>query len=175
MDYPYLVALLPNKTIEIHSLESQAVVQVLPAPIVDTVFQPQSLISSSGGFLVPSTERTQKLAPVPVPLLPLDKSDEANSARISALLKRESSPAPLRPVFPVSNVLILAPNSIRSILASTLIAQADALLEGHRLRETADLADQYRRKLLGTLAYDEDLVSFYYTLSAVGPSLTNFS
>ncbi|KAJ7598856.1 hypothetical protein C8J56DRAFT_915191 [Mycena floridula] len=63
-DYPYVTSLLPNHTIEIHSIETQAIIQVVPTP--DST---EGLASSQVGYLVPSTERSSKMRMVSVPLL----------------------------------------------------------------------------------------------------------
>ncbi|KAJ7792403.1 hypothetical protein B0H14DRAFT_2394577 [Mycena olivaceomarginata] len=67
-DYPYVAALLPNRTIEIHSIETQAIVQVLPAPLDDA--EPRvALVAALSGYLVPSTQKSEKMRKVPVGLL----------------------------------------------------------------------------------------------------------
>jgi hypothetical protein len=63
--------------------------------------------------------------------------------------------------FPHSGVLILGPNSIQSLLPSTLISQAESLLENHCIDEAANLAEQQRKKLHGKVAADSDEVSNY--------------
>jgi hypothetical protein len=96
LDYPYVTSLLPNNTIEIHSVETQDIVQVIGAPAtsppkvtstvrkntahsrssstVTTSVDPDSsermnLVATVGGHLVPSTQRLDKLRTVPVRLL----------------------------------------------------------------------------------------------------------
>ncbi|KAF9553103.1 hypothetical protein CPC08DRAFT_245203 [Agrocybe pediades] len=92
LDYPYVTSLLPNNTIEIHSIETQAIIQVIGAPAPSTSPDPSSppghrrsassasaknidpaqrlsLVSSIGGYLVPSTQRSDKLRTVPFKLL----------------------------------------------------------------------------------------------------------
>jgi hypothetical protein len=67
-DYPYVAALLPNRTVEIHSIESQSIVQVLPAPNNDV--EPRvALIAALSGYLVPSTQKSEKMRKIPVGLL----------------------------------------------------------------------------------------------------------
>lgn len=68
-DYPYVAALLPNKTIEIHNIETQAIAQVVPAPVSFEGGERLSLFSNAHGFIVPSTQRSDKLRTVSVPLL----------------------------------------------------------------------------------------------------------
>ena len=72
LDYPYVTTLLPNGTIEIHSVETQTIVQVVaappdaPSPLAE---DRKALISCMGGFFVPSTQRSEKLRMVPHRLL----------------------------------------------------------------------------------------------------------
>ncbi|KAJ7064895.1 hypothetical protein C8F01DRAFT_1128649 [Mycena amicta] len=68
LDYPYLAALLPNRTIEIHSIETQSIMQVLPAPHDDSEAR-LSLSAALNGYLVPSTQKSDKMRRVPVNLL----------------------------------------------------------------------------------------------------------
>ncbi|KAJ7461830.1 hypothetical protein B0H11DRAFT_1816523 [Mycena galericulata] len=68
LDYPYVAALLPNRTIEIHSIESQAIVQVLPAAI-DAAEPRGALLAALSGYLVPSTQKSEKMRKTPVKLL----------------------------------------------------------------------------------------------------------
>ncbi|KAJ7172426.1 hypothetical protein C8R46DRAFT_1085911 [Mycena filopes] len=63
--------------------------------------------------------------------------------------------APFDLDFPKSNILLLG-NSVQSLVPSTLISQADSLLDAHRIEEAVDLADQQRRKLQGHVTVDED-------------------
>ena len=67
--------------------------------------------------------------------------------------------------FPHSNVLVLGSNSVYSLLPSTLIAQADALLDRHRLEEAVDLADRQLKKFQGrvTVGREEVRSTPYHT------------
>ncbi|CAA7270193.1 unnamed protein product [Cyclocybe aegerita] len=97
LDYPYITSLLPNNTIEIHSVETQSIVQVIGAPLSSTSSSKASspvkpsthsrgassgsrsidldtarrtnLVSSVSGYLVPSTQRSDKMRPVSVKLI----------------------------------------------------------------------------------------------------------
>ena len=98
LDYPYVTSLLTNNTIEIHSVETQEIVQVIGAPVLSPATTPKitspvrkntahsrssstvttgnvdsserlNLVASIGGHLVPSTQRLDKLRTVPVRLL----------------------------------------------------------------------------------------------------------
>jgi vacuolar protein sorting-associated protein 3 len=60
--------------------------------------------------------------------------------------------------FPHSNVLVLASDSIQSLLPSTLISQVEALLESHKIEDAAELADQQKKKFQTRVIVDEDEV-----------------
>ncbi|KAF8649627.1 hypothetical protein AX16_005716 [Volvariella volvacea WC 439] len=78
LDYPYIAALLPNSTIEIHSIETLSIVQVISAPFTfntpasdqDQELQKRlNLVAALGGYLVPSSQRSDKMRMTKVPLL----------------------------------------------------------------------------------------------------------
>ncbi|EKM58173.1 uncharacterized protein PHACADRAFT_252272 [Phanerochaete carnosa HHB-10118-sp] len=57
---------------------------------------------------------------------------------------------------PRSNVLVLGSNSVHCLLPATLIAQADALLDRHRLEEAVDLADRHLKRLQARVAVGQE-------------------
>jgi len=71
LDYPYVTALLPDQSIQVHDIESQELSQVLPPPPPPSLnaTSPSALLSaerralatSSTGFLVPLQHRPEKL------------------------------------------------------------------------------------------------------------------
>jgi vacuolar protein sorting-associated protein 3 len=68
-DHPYVTALLPNDTIEIHSLETQSIVQVISAPKSRRHSENRShLATCLNGYMVPSTEQSDKMRMISVPL-----------------------------------------------------------------------------------------------------------
>lgn len=69
--------------------------------------------------------------------------------------------------FPRSGVLVLGSNSIQSLVPSTLISQAEALLESHRIEDAIDLADQQRKKIHSSISVDEDQVSAAFVKHAI--------
>jgi vacuolar protein sorting-associated protein 3 len=60
--------------------------------------------------------------------------------------------------FPRSNLLLVGSEGIQSLLPSTLISQAEALLDSHRIEEVVELADRQRRKVQANLTIDENEV-----------------
>jgi hypothetical protein len=61
-------------------------------------------------------------------------------------------------IFPHSNVLVLASDSIQSLLPTTLISQVEALLESHKIEDAAELADQQKKKFQTRVIVDEEEV-----------------
>ncbi|KZT66232.1 hypothetical protein DAEQUDRAFT_752200 [Daedalea quercina L-15889] len=61
LDYPYITALLPDETIQIHSIETQAIVQVVPAPADTQIAERKKLVASAHGFFIPSIQHSGKL------------------------------------------------------------------------------------------------------------------
>ncbi|TFY60727.1 hypothetical protein EVJ58_g4966 [Rhodofomes roseus] len=81
LDYPYMTTLLPNETIEIHSVETQAIVQVVPAPADGAqIPERKKLNSSANGFYVPSNQRSDKLRKTPVRLVRRRGTSEAGGS-----------------------------------------------------------------------------------------------
>ncbi|CCM06014.1 uncharacterized protein FIBRA_08257 [Fibroporia radiculosa] len=73
------------------------------------------------------------------------------------------------PAFCRANVLVLGSTSVQALIPSTLISQAEALLESHRVEDAADLADQQRKKLqtMVTANYHE-LEELHYVYQRLG-------
>lgn len=61
--------------------------------------------------------------------------------------------------FPRSCIVLLGSNSIESLLPSTIISQAESLLDAHRIQDAIGLADQQRKKIEAKLTVDDDEVS----------------
>ena len=63
LDYPNITTLLPNGMVEIHSVETQAIIQVVPPPPDgDTVADQRiGLVASVGGYIVPFSEHSEKM------------------------------------------------------------------------------------------------------------------
>lgn len=62
--------------------------------------------------------------------------------------------------YPKSRVLVLALNSVQSLLPTTLIAQAESLLESHKIDELVYIVNEQRKKLQAKLVVEEDEVRF---------------
>ncbi|KAG8944702.1 hypothetical protein FRC04_001601 [Tulasnella sp. 424] len=168
IDFPYVAALLPNGTIEIHSIVTLSIVAVLSCP---TTLQPCLLSSSIGGFLVPSLQRNNAIKPVVIPLLnppPATPSksrptQDPTSPPSGSGLTPPSTPAAQpglnRSVsgrstksiseasFSRSGTLVSGLRGMHSLLPSTLGSQIDSLLESNRVEDAVGLLSQAREKL----------------------------
>lgn len=69
--------------------------------------------------------------------------------------------------FPKSRVLVLAVNAVQSLLPTTLIAQAESLLESHKIDELVQVADEQRKKLQAKLTVDDDEVSLSISIACL--------
>lgn len=63
LDYPNITTLLPDGTIEIHSVETQSMIQVVSAPLEGDAVADQriGLVAALGGFVVPFSEHSDKM------------------------------------------------------------------------------------------------------------------
>jgi vacuolar protein sorting-associated protein 3 len=79
LEYPYVTALLPDQAIEVHNVESQEIVQTVPAPPLPSpnetslmallAAERRGLAMSSNGCFVPSQQQSEKLTLKKVNLL----------------------------------------------------------------------------------------------------------
>jgi hypothetical protein len=79
LEYPYVTALLQDQTIVVHNVESQEVVQTVPAPPLPSPSETslmallgaerRALAMSSNGFFVPTQRQSEKLTSKKVNLL----------------------------------------------------------------------------------------------------------
>ncbi|KAG9013429.1 hypothetical protein FRB90_006050 [Tulasnella sp. 427] len=168
IDYPYVAALLPNGTVEIHSIVTLSIVAVLSCP---TTLQPCLLSSSNGGYLVPSLQRNSAIKPAVIPLLNPPPStptksrsrDNPTSPPSGSGLTPPSTPVPQPSLkrsvsgrstksiseasYSRSGTLVAGLRGMHSLLPSTLGSQIDSLLESNRMQDAVDLLSQVREKL----------------------------
>lgn len=65
----------------------------------------------------------------------------------------------MRSTFPRSGVIVLGSNTIESLVPSTLISQAESLLDSHRVKDASDLAEHQRKKFQSNISIEEDEVN----------------
>jgi hypothetical protein len=166
LDPPYLIALLPNNTIEIHNytLQPPAIVQIISRP---EGFSPHALTKGvSTGYLVPAGERDSKLSITQLPLLihPPDdpKKDETLPDEYSGSgLTPPPTPAPAVPpkdqtptTYARARTILVANDAVQSLVPATLLSQAESLLGAGRVKDVVHLLEGVKRK-----GGDEDQVS----------------
>ncbi|GJN90241.1 hypothetical protein Rhopal_003240-T1 [Rhodotorula paludigena] len=156
VDSQYSIALLHNNTVEIHSIHTQEIVQVVTLPTSSAnppsplSFQPRSLLRSSLGLELGSATGAHKLEPVSVPLLPSSRSEpprtptkrssRASISSVSASIRSsgESSGGGPRTL---TRVLVIGRNGLYALSPLTLVVQADALIDKGREQDALQLAD----------------------------------
>lgn len=72
---------------------------------------------------------------------------------------------------PRANVLVLGANSLHALVPATLIAQADALLDRHRLDEAVDLADRQLKRLQSRVSVSQEEVRGYSSITPCAQTL----
>ncbi|GAA6028594.1 hypothetical protein JCM8097_007301 [Rhodosporidiobolus ruineniae] len=201
VDSQYSIALLHNNTIEIHSIHSQEIVQVVQLPVSSSVppsplsFQPRSLAKSWMGLELGHATGANKLEVVSVPLLPYSASPSSSSARpeppstptrrsrasISSASIRSglttatssSSPSPSeRPT--TTRVLVVGRNGLYALTPLTLVIQADALIERGREEDAMRLAEEWEKSAVGGVAANPDLSYVYLRLAYLSLARTAF-
>lgn len=175
-----MTALLPNGTIQVHSVETQTICQVIPP---SSTFSAATLEKSLAGFIAPAGELNQKLDIVSFPLLepetpdtsaiedgevyephltprtPLPRGQSLGSTPIKKRRTRRS----------MTGLLAVSMNAVNALVTPTLIQQADALLENHKLNETINLAKERYKKLTQSHADNDiqDQVKFFFITDTI--------
>ncbi|BGP17675.1 hypothetical protein JCM10213v2_005713 [Rhodosporidiobolus nylandii] len=169
VDSQYSIALLVNNTIEVHSIHSQEIVQVVQPPFSSSPssgissFQPRSLVKSWLGLELGAATGANKVEPVSVPLLALS----ASSAEPPSTPTRRRSR---------SNRLSISSASIRSGLTSTSspFGDCDALIEKGREADAKSLADEFEKSLGPAERQNSELAYVYLRLAFSSLAQTSF-
>ncbi|KAK4050303.1 hypothetical protein OIV83_003624 [Microbotryomycetes sp. JL201] len=150
VDPVYSIALLHNNTIEVHSLKTQAIAQVvqLPNSPAPSALQPRSLAYSWSGLDLGVATGAYKTETVMMPLLPRPATPPSAPATPKKGSHRQSvSSMSLRTAESGSKgtatrTIVVGRNSLFALTPMTLVAQADALFDKGRAEEALDLAQQ---------------------------------
>ncbi|KAM0748698.1 hypothetical protein T439DRAFT_70364 [Meredithblackwellia eburnea MCA 4105] len=152
VDPPYVIALLFNNVIEIHSLHTQEIVQLIQLPVPTTPtpfsFQPRSLVRSWAGLELGSAlSGANKAERVSLPLLPSSPMDPPRTPTRSTTSTFSTSPSATTPGKDskkglATKTLILGKNSVYALAPLTLVVQADALMDKARYDDALSLAKQ---------------------------------
>lgn len=130
-----MIALLYNNTIEIHSYETQELVQLINLPILPepNSFQPRSLSRAWPGIDIGGSPTSEKTKMISIPLIPLFSSAPPTPNPSPKLEKEERQ---------LARTLLLGKNSLYALVPLTLVAQAEALIEKDRLADALSLINQ---------------------------------
>ncbi|BGP41415.1 hypothetical protein JCM10449v2_005395 [Rhodotorula kratochvilovae] len=198
IDSQYSIALLHNNTIEIHSIHTQEIVQVVTLPSSSSsgppsplAFQPRSLLRSSLGLELGSATGAHKIEPVSVPLVPAYVASLASPPRTPT--KRKSSRATTISSFAslhdstatttdggapgkraLTRILVVGRNGLYALSPLTLVVQADALLDKGREDDARMLADGYAKSAVGGIAQNPELAYVYLRLAYLALGHTRF-
>lgn len=170
VDGQYTVALLYNNTIEVHSIHTQEITQVVtlssPSNGLDAPFQPRHLYRSALGLEFGAATGAHKVDLVDVPLLPASSTTAAAAGQRSepprTPTKRSSrasiSSASVRSTMSrgpegvaekraLSRILVTGRNGVYTLSPMTLVVQADALLDKGRDADALALAENYAKTI----------------------------
>ncbi|ORY74073.1 hypothetical protein BCR35DRAFT_293491 [Leucosporidium creatinivorum] len=168
VDPLYSIALLHNNTIEIHSLHTQEIVQVVSLPTSSSplALQPRSLFYSHSGIDLGSATGGNKVELVSVPLLPSSvpawpttptrrhRSSMSSSSGMGQQDKGKGKGTAIK-------TLVIGKNSLYALTPLTLVVQADALMEKGRVEEALAMADQVEKAGSGGVAANPELAYVY--------------
>jgi len=172
IDFPYIAALLPNRSIEIHNLDSLQLAQVIYPPELSSVFLEPRLLAGSLGFLTPSSHRIERLGVVSVPVIPPPPRDAEAQDNANGLEPKGSGltppPTPSKPstegsqedprptLHSRSGIIVIGTNGIQALVPTTLVTQAEALLKDNRMEDLLAMVDQTRRRISSNTSGVED-------------------
>ncbi|GAA5825001.1 hypothetical protein JCM11251_006058 [Rhodosporidiobolus azoricus] len=163
VDPQYTVALLSNNTLEVHSLSSLEIVQVVTLPSSPSpsssisTFQPRALHKSWLGLELGAATGAAKLEIVEVPLLPSTSSSSSNppstpprrqsrsSSLAASLTPSIRSSTPGHPT--TTRIILQGRNGLFALTPLTLAVQVDALLDRGREADAEKLVEEFEEGL----------------------------
>ena len=157
VDGPYAVALLHNHTVEIHSLHTLEIVQLVQLPNASSPasLQPKSLVRSWEGLHLGPKPGQSKSDLITVPLL------GGGGGYFEPAPPRTPSKRSADPNATATRTLILGKNSLYALAPLTLIVQADALLDNGRAEEALSLAERIEQSSTDGVEANPDLGYVY--------------
>ncbi|KAF8342581.1 uncharacterized protein EI90DRAFT_3115166 [Cantharellus anzutake] len=168
VDSPFLYALLPNRSIHIHSLETLTVVRILPPPLHSSQL---SSISPCSLF-IPYSDRAILLQKVPFALLPAASPLPKNPLR--TLSTPETREVLKATVALESRCLVFGRDNLMAAVPSTLFSRAEALLEESRIDDYEKLVRSCLDGLVGGSELATDVAYMYARLALKCISATLF-
>lgn len=155
VDPVYSIALLHNNTVEIHSLATQVITQVVSLPTSSSplALQPRSLLYSWPGLDLGYATGVYKTELVALPLLAPPPSSSVPSTPTKATHRASVSSASLRALDnrgtkgTSTRTFVVGKNSLYALTPLTLVVQADALIDKGRMDDALELVKQAERSV----------------------------
>ncbi|SCV74998.1 BQ2448_8027 [Microbotryum intermedium] len=183
-DPSYAIALLHNNTVEIHSLRTQEIAQVVHLPTSSSPLglQPRSLAYSWSGVDLGAASGANKYALVSTPLLPPSGLASSRPPSIPIRSKSGRVSVPSSPAAnekstsrgSVTRTFIVGKNSLYALTPLTLVVQADALMDKGRVDDALALADQLEKGSKGGWIQNPELAYVYLRAAFLSLALTHF-
>ncbi|GAA5956387.1 hypothetical protein JCM21900_000171 [Sporobolomyces salmonicolor] len=180
VDSQYSIALLHNNTVEIHSIHTQEIVQVVTLPVSSSPFsfQPRSLVRSSSGLELGNATGANKVELISLPLLPQSHSQpphtptkRSSRTSISSLFTRDEKG---KAKGTTTKTLVVGRNGLYALTPLTLVVQADALIDKGRLDDALALADNFAKSASEGAAQHPELAYVYLRAAHISLANTTF-
>ncbi|KAF9519333.1 hypothetical protein BS47DRAFT_1288489 [Hydnum rufescens UP504] len=148
VEFPHVIALLPDRSIQIHSAETQTLAYIIPAqPTLQPSLQPVFLTFNPGSFLIPSLLRNGVLRKAKFHILRHAESIDENappSTPTKRTHKHLESDYSIKDNSPISfletKILVAGTEGLQALVPSTLLSRAETLLQESRIDEVEKLA-----------------------------------
>ncbi|CAG8557965.1 2611_t:CDS:10 [Paraglomus brasilianum] len=145
VEFPYVVTLLRNNSIEIHNSVNQKLVQIIQ---INPSVEPRTISHGSGVRLLVA-ELLQKLSWVPLRLHKDDEesteAEETKKGQADEAMDQENNKIIKKISVVPAQVILGGKDSIMALANTPLIVQADQLLDAHRVEEALNWAEQSRQ------------------------------
>ena len=177
IDEDLLISSMPDCQVQVYNINTQDLSQSIKLP--SSVTAPPNLALSRPGFFAPINQRKQTLqrlsitipsTSAPKPSSPLTRKN-ATEPSGSGLTPpptpiRSAASAPRthveanrhQPQFPKAHVIIFGQDCVYALLPSTIISQADGLIDSGKVKDAAYLVAQVQKKLATRPGGEGDMV-----------------
>ncbi|CAG8482660.1 5490_t:CDS:10 [Paraglomus occultum] len=169
VEFPYVVALLQNDSIEIHDLINQKPVQIFQ---INPSVEPRTISRGSGVRLL-VTELLQKLSWVPLTLHKDNgestKTEGTKKGQPDGAMEREKNKIIKKISTVPAQVILGGKDSIMALANKPIIVQVDQLLDAHRVEEALNWAENHSRDNAAPDMHDARMQhELFYTYQRAG-------
>lgn len=177
VDHDLLISSMPNCQIQVYNINTQDISQTIEFP--SSVAVPPTLALSRSGFSAPINQRKQTLQRLPINVPPTNVPNPPSPVTRKDPTEPSGSgltppPTPIRPVtsaprahgganrqppqFPKAHVIVFGPDCVYALLPSTIVSQADGLIDSGKVQDAAYLVAQVQKKLASRPGGEGDMV-----------------